>query len=758
MQNTNNIKRRNRPVTILIFVAVLFCAGGSGRDFDAELWAAENVPVAKNDERAVADAKRGLGQSTVGVKKFPWYSSETDGAAFVPFPKEREDKPRVERETRSPREPGAFWGFFATMSYWTLLGIGLIVLAFILVLAWYVLYRNKDLFRKLWKKEEYKERLRRIETLPEEARDMFDDLIGAATRAFEAGQYRNALIYYFSHQLVWLDMHELIRMHKGKTNHEYARELKQATEVLPYYESSMALFESVYYGDHPITRLLFLGIWEHRHDFSRAVKEEKRRRDENRQQRFNGAGSFNGAGAAALRDSLTLTVDLPESRPLASQHIDAEVIDESAEKTDDGNHFRPSGGLMLLVLTCGLLFGTVGCWREPVQTTYVPPPGYDKSLNGITVFNDMTMRRGHALRTGMGLNSYAKNGDVLVWFARRTGCPQEETVKQVEDWLAAKPGRTFVYVGRAFESTYDYWSAVEPLAPTDADRQKIAAEKLKAGNELRALLAKPDDKKPDDKKTEQVEKSEVKESPGKTFFLFDEDDSRIGKNTTCSWFDASRSERQCKVTAISGDGNWTKDVAADKLQLTCYEDWDFADDVEPLLIADGETVVPTGESQSVEGRTLVARKKVGESQAVFVTNAGFLLNYPLVNHEHRKLSGRLLDMFGSQKKRAYVYIGFSEINFEKSNDVSDESPHVLLTLLHIWPISVILFHLIVLCTTFCFYKWPIFGRPRRVAEPSVTDFGKHIDAYAELLAEAKDDDYAIRQITDAYNTHKHDLS
>ena len=273
--------------------------------------------IAQNDDQSVTNAKRGLDQSTAGSRQFPWYSSETDDAAFVPFPKEREYKERPEREASSS------WNFFARMSYWTLFGIGILVLLFILLLALFVIYRNKDLFRKLWKKEEYAERKRRIETLPEEARDMFDDLIGAARRAMESGDYRAALIYYFSHQLVWLDMHALIRMHKGKTNHEYARELKQATEVLRYYEEAMVLFESVYYGDHSISRLQFLGLWEDRQNFSQAVREEKQRRDENQQLR-----PF-GSGVTAHRDSLTLTVDLPEMQPDAATIVNTELIAEN---------------------------------------------------------------------------------------------------------------------------------------------------------------------------------------------------------------------------------------------------------------------------------------------------------------------------------------------------------------------------------------------------------------------------------------------
>jgi len=418
------------------------------------------------------------------------------------------------------------------------------------------------------------------------------------------------------------------------------------------------------------------------------------------------------------------------------------------------NTDRPSGAwTFLFALTAAMtLLGTVGC-RQEVQTSYIPPTSYDRSLNGISVFNTMTTRRGHALRTEMVVNSYAKNCDVLVWFARRTGAPNEETVKQIENWLTAKPGRTFVYVGRALESTADYWTAVEEqaLAPTEEDRQKIASRKLDAENNLRSFLAGPNrnsEKKGDEKKNDRQDAF-----AGNPLIIFDDDNSRwIGKNTECSWFETARRQTPYKVTAISGSPEWTNDIDAGRLHLTCYEDWDFADDVEPLLIVRGE---------EIEDRTLVARKKVGESRAIFVVNAGFLLNYPLVNHEHRKLAGRLIDTFGTPKKlfgrstgvRVCVYIGTSEINFDKSNEVSEESPHVLLTLLHIWPLSVILCHLIVLCTAYCFYKWPILGRPRKLAESPVTDFGKHIDAYAALLAEAKDDDYTLKQITDASNMY-----
>ena len=47
---------------------------------------------------------------------------------------------------------------------------------------------------------------------------------------------------------------------------------------------------------------------------------------------------------------------------------------------------------------------------------------------------------------------------------------------------------------------------------------------------------------------------------------------------------------------------------------------------------------------------LVSRRPYDESQLIVVANGSFLLNLPLVNHEHRKLAGKLIDAVGSPRK------------------------------------------------------------------------------------------------------------
>ena len=59
-----------------------------------------------------------------------------------------------------------------------------------------------------------------------------------------------------------------------------------------------------------------------------------------------------------------------------------------------------------------------------------------------------------------------------------------------------------------------------------------------------------------------------------------------------------------------------------------------------------------------------------------------------------------------------------------------------------WPLSAILIHLMIVGIVFCFAVFPIFGKPRSGEQDTRSDFGKHIDAFGQLLARTQDVAYA----------------
>lgn len=206
-------------------------------------------------------------------RQYPWYSSSKEGGVkFVPFKKEvapGENRPYNFCSSGS----GGGLSFFSTAA------IAIIVVFFLLIL-WLVIWLTLKKFYGLAAltpegQNESKDRKRRLETLPPEARGEVGNLFGAARRAFESGNFRAAIIYYFSFLLWELDKHGQIRLHHGKTNHEYSGELARVTELRQIYDQTMLLFEKTYFGDHTIFRADFDPIWANHSYFDSLIAKTK---------------------------------------------------------------------------------------------------------------------------------------------------------------------------------------------------------------------------------------------------------------------------------------------------------------------------------------------------------------------------------------------------------------------------------------------------------------------------------------------------
>jgi hypothetical protein len=130
----------------------------------------------------------------------------------------------------------------------------------------------------------------------------------------------------------------------------------------------------------------------------------------------------------------------------------------------------------------------------------------------------------------------------------------------------------------------------------------------------------------------------------------------------------------------------------------------------------------------------------GSSQLLFVTNGSFLLNLPLVNHEHRQLAGRLIDDCGEPGK-----VVFWESSTFRATSTEQPSDWSALTT---WPLNFILLHLAVLGMLYILWRFPIFGLAHTLRPPATSDFGKHVEALGKLMAATGDEGYARRKLTE----------
>lgn len=130
-----------------------------------------------------------------------------------------------------------------------------------------------------------------------------------------------------------------------------------------------------------------------------------------------------------------------------------------------------------------------------------------------------------------------------------------------------------------------------------------------------------------------------------------------------------------------------------------------------------------------------------DSQLIVVANGSFLLNVPLVNHQHRILAEKLIAQVGPPDRVVFLESGPGGPPVEPRMGDS-----ALWRLFKAWPVGAILLQFAVLGIIFCFARWPIFGRPQVPAMESTSDFGKHVDAVSRLLQRTKDRNYALEKL------------
>ena len=205
---------------------------------------------------------------------YPWYDAQTDGVA------------RIDVSPPWYLKWDWFWdafdfswsGSIGSMSWlewaaWITVILLLIVLVYLLVRAF--LMRQPDPLgsaARAGESDADAER-RRVEALPLGKRRSRSNFLAEARRCYQEGDYREAIIYLFSHQLVYLDKNQLIRLAKGKTNRQYLRELGRRTAVRRRLEETMLVFEDVFFGNYSIDRARFETCWFRLGDFESLVVE-----------------------------------------------------------------------------------------------------------------------------------------------------------------------------------------------------------------------------------------------------------------------------------------------------------------------------------------------------------------------------------------------------------------------------------------------------------------------------------------------------
>lgn len=360
-----------------------------------------------------------------------------------------------------------------------------------------------------------------------------------------------------------------------------------------------------------------------------------------------------------------------------------------------------------------------GCGMEEIDSTYGKRRGVQggTSVNGTAVLAAMFELAGHKVQTRRYLSPRAHDFDVIVWFPDDDKPPADEAQKFLEDWLYRGHGKTLIYVGRDYDATVDYWEKVLPTAPPEQSVEilrRLAQARAQRGQ---ARTAVPEAK-------------------------------------NCRWFRMRSGEprryfgrRQQRPPRLQG--SWSADGSLRPAELDLVVDTRLEELKKPpndeyggkfrsedLLSADGVSLV---------GR--IENAYWNEGQIMIVTNGSLLLNLPLVEHEHRKLASKLIAACGTPQKR----VMFLESGPE-GVPVHEEEPGTNyptgLEAFTVWPLNAMVLHFVVLGMLILASRWTVFGRPRQLPRPPVSDFGHHVEALGELLAKTQNHAYAQARLAE----------
>ena len=142
------------------------------------------------------------------------------------------------------------------------------------------------------------------------------------------------------------------------------------------------------------------------------------------------------------------------------------------------------------------------------------------------------------------------------------------------------------------------------------------------------------------------------------------------------------------------------------------------------------------------------------SRILVVPNGSFLLNLPLVNHQHRKLAGKLITACAPPGHIVFLESG---PDGPKVLDTDPDASYPTgLEIFTVWPLNVIMLHLTFVGILLLIALFPIFGPAYPLSRSSPSDFGKHIIAFGELLERTRDRQFAIDRVRYYYEHVRRD--
>jgi hypothetical protein len=237
------------------------------------------------DQRAIDQGKQAMTESA----DYPWYDKSTDTLRQVPLRKTTApgstnrqsswtSSPSASNSPPPTTPAGPGWNFGSMNVSWITailwVGIAMFLMLVVGLLLWAFFRREKEDTGEIEAalKRRHETDVERLENLPVQVRTR-GDLLDEARAAYEQGNYRDAMIYLYSHMLMQMDRKHWIRLAKSKTNRQYLQEVRANRSLASIFRPAMLSFEDVFFGYRPLNKDEFEGCWQNLSEFEKALQQ-----------------------------------------------------------------------------------------------------------------------------------------------------------------------------------------------------------------------------------------------------------------------------------------------------------------------------------------------------------------------------------------------------------------------------------------------------------------------------------------------------
>ena len=344
---------------------------------------------------------------------------------------------------------------------------------------------------------------------------------------------------------------------------------------------------------------------------------------------------------------------------------------------------------LCLMMSCLM---SSGC-TPTLETRYAASRG--ASINGINCFLTLLRQSGRKVTVLPGLMEGMEwEYQTVIVFQSEFDELSEKSRRDLQRLISTGLIRTFIIIVRDSDAALDYWRQMQ-------DRSDLSPSAIADVSQLYEMF-----------RADFLSQAKIEFPPGP------------GK-----WFGLKRIDRTADTPVK------TIEQHCDEGLLTVQSRWPLNRRLEP-----GDSAVVVWRSGD---DPLFTVEETTMARVMVLGSATPLLNGGLVDPGNRRLAVEFLRWI-PEGDRVAVAVSSQLFDEQESNA---KSPQIW-NFVKVHPNGFVFGQGIFALLMFCWWKFPIFGRPRRIVSHETARFGRHVDAFGKLLRKTRDVTFAKQRIRD----------